>query len=186
MVRPATTGDHFLIAIPVGEDLERLKAYQTDLAAAVGGEVEEDIHLTLQRFEIPAGKDVGKVIDAIQSAIGAGPAPDVIATTLVVTFHSYFKKHSVRWLIEATPDLGRLTLQSAQSIMHQGGKSHWPNAEASISQFMTAVWMEQEANVPESYLQAYPHRLMSVSHLEVTHLVADHKFETLKVIEVGG
>jgi len=130
-----------------------------------------------------ASEDV--TLEAIESAISEQTPPGVVASTLVTRYHRYFDRHSVRWKIEPTEDLGRLTLQTAMAIMHKGGKSHWPNADAPIAQFITAAWTSEETPVPESLLQSYPHRIMEVSHLEVTRLVARHEFETVRVFDIG-
>ncbi len=185
MIRTAIPGDYFLIASPVGETTDRVLAQQKIIAEAVGGEIADQVHLTLQRFEVGDGASEDDTLDAIESAIGGASAPGVVAATLVTGFHRYFDRHSVRWRIEPTEDLGRLTLQTAMAIMHKGGKSHWPNADAPIAQFLTAAWNSEETPVPESLLQSYPHRIMEVSHLEVTRLVARHEFQTVRVFDIG-
>ncbi len=184
MIRTAIPGDYFLIASPAGEYASRVLALQKTIAEAVGGEIEEYVHLTLQRFEIADGTGEDDTLDAIESAISGERPPEVVASTLVARYHRYFARHSVRWRIEPTQDLGRLTLQSAQAIMHKGGKSHWPNADAPIAQFMTAAWTTDETPVPEFLLQAYPQPIMDISHLEVTRLVARHEFETVRVFDI--
>jgi hypothetical protein len=178
-------GDYFLITTPAGEFAARVLALQNAIAEAVGGEIADRVHLTLQRFEIGAEASETDTLDAIESAISGERPPDVVASALVARHHRYFDRHSIRWRIDPTQDLGRLTLQSAQAIMHNGGKSHWPNADAPIAQFITVAWTSKETPVPESLLQTYPQRIMDVSHLEVTRLVAPHEFETVRVFDVG-
>lgn len=158
---------------------------QKTIAAAVGGEVEDYVHLTLQRFELADGSNEEALLDAIQAAICGNDPPDVVASGLFATYHRYFERHSVRWRVEATQDLGRLTLQSAQSILHQGGKSHWPNAEAPIAQFMTAAWIPEMLEIPQDILHDYPKRLMSVSRVEVTRLVDVRKFDIIRKFDIG-
>ena len=185
MIRTAIPGDYFLIASPIGECASQVLSLQKTIAEAVGGEIAERVHLTLQRFEIADGGNEQDTLDAIESAISGEQPPVVVASTLFATYHRYFTRHSVRWRIEPTQDLGRLTLQSAQAIMHQGGTSHWPNADAPIAQFITAAWTSSEAQLPEPLLQSYPQRIMDVSHLEITRLVARHEFETVRVFDIG-
>ena len=185
MIRKAIPGDYFLIASPAGEFVDRVLSLQKGIAEAVGGEIADQVHLTLQRFEIADGAGENETLDAIESAIGGERPPEVVASTLVTRYHRYFDRHSVRWQIEPTRDLGRLTIQSAQAIMHKGGKSHWPTADAPIAQFITAAWTTKETPVPESLLQACPQSIMDVSHLEVTRLLAPHEFETVRVFDVG-
>ena len=185
MIRTAIPGDYFLIASPAGEYAESVLSLQQTIAEALGGEITDRVHLTLQRFEIGADTGEADTIDAIQSAIGGEEPPGVVASTLVTKYHRYFARQSVGWRIEPTQDLGRLTLQSAMAIMHKGGTSHWPNADAPIAQFMTAAWTDAEAELPDSLLQFYPQRIMDVSHLEVTRLIAQHEFETVRVFDIG-
>jgi hypothetical protein len=185
VIRTAILGDYFLIASPIGEAAERLNAIQEAIAEAIRGVAADQVHLTLQRFEIPESAGEASTLDAIEQAISGERPPVVIAATLFSTYHRYFARNSVRWRIEPTPDLGRLTLQTAQAIMHQGGTSHWPNADAPIDQFITAAWTDDEIEVPESLLHYYPQRIMDVSHLEVTRLVAKHQFEIIRVFDIG-
>lgn len=185
MIRTAIPGDYFLIASPTGEYADSVHSQQKAIAEAVGGEIADPVHLALQRFEIGAGASEDDTIDAIQAAISGTRPPGVVATTLFAAYHRYFDRYSVRWRIEPTQDLGRLTLQSAQAIMHNGGKSHWPNADAPIAQFITVAWTTAEAELPEVLLQSYPQRIMNVSHLEVTRLVARQEFETVRVFDIG-
>lgn len=185
MIRTAIPGDYFLITTPAGEAADRVHAIQKSIAEAVGGEVADPVHLALQRFEIPDTSGEAATLDAIELAITGEQPPDVVAATLFSSYHRYFTRHSVRWRVEPTPDLGRLTLQTAQAIMHKGGKSHWPNADAPIAQFITVAWTDSETEVSESLLRFYPQTIMDVSHLEVTRLVAKHQFETIRVFDIG-
>lgn len=191
MLRPAITGDYFLTAVPTGDDARAVHLLQREIAAATGGSVEEYVHLTLQRFEVPDGCDCEQLIGAVETAVRSAPPADVIASSLFATYHRYFQSQSVRWRVDPTPDLGRLTLQSAQAILHKGGVSHWPNAEAPLAQFMTAVWLpakDPDADpppIPDSQLAGYPRRLMTVSHIEVTKLVGEKTFETLRTFDIG-
>ena len=134
VLRPAQTGDYFIVARPTGDDERALKDIQQRIADELGGEPEPYVHVTLQRFELPESINEAKFLDDLEKAHRVCKSAEVVASTLFSTYHRYFARHSLRWKVEATSDIGRLTLQSAQFIMHQGGTSHWPNAEAPIAQ----------------------------------------------------
>ena len=185
MVRTALPGDYFLIASPEGDELRRVLELQREVAEAVGGQIVDDIHLTLQRFEIANPSMEDATVDAIAGAVADQKPPDVIASRLFTSLHRYFNRNSIRWDIESTQDLGRLTLLTAQAIMHVGGKSHWPNADAPIAQFMTAVWTDAEAVIPDPVLKTYPKRIMGVSRLIVTCLEEQGTFRTVREIRIG-
>ena len=185
MIRTAIPGDYFLIATPVGECAESVGSIQRSIADALGGEVAEPVHLTLQRFEISKSTGQAATLDAIEASIQGVRPPEVVAASLFATYHRYFARHSLRWRVNPTQDLGRLTVMTAQAIMHQGGKSHWPNADAPIAQFITAAWTNSEQEIPESFQRFYPQKIMEVCHLEVTRLVAKHQFETVRVFDIN-
>jgi len=186
VLRPAQTGDYFLVARPTGDDERMLHEIQNEIAAELGGEPEPYIHVTLQRFELPETLDEDAFLAALEATVKRCTAAEVIATSLFCTFHRYFQRHSLRWKVDATPALGRLTLQSAQFIMHQGGTSHWPNAEAPIAQFMTAVWVPKEITVPDPLQRFYPQRLMNAARVEVTKLIGNQQFEILREFRLAG
>jgi hypothetical protein len=168
------------VARPTPEDGSALATVQQEIADVMGGEPEPFLHVALQRFELPDGIDENELLTALEAVHLGSERTEVIASSLFVRFHRYFQRYSVRWKIEATPVLGRLTLQSAQTVIRQGGISHWPNANDPIAQFATAVWLEGELEIPSSLLAYYPHRLMTVSHLEVTKLTGEKQFKLIR------
>ena len=106
MARP---GDYFLTAIPDDEDRPHVVEMQSEIASVLGGEIETYPHLTLQRFEIDDGS-VESTLDAIEESIRDVAPPNVVADNVFPTFHRYFERHSIRWKIEPTQDLGHLVL----------------------------------------------------------------------------
>jgi hypothetical protein len=186
VLRAAVTGDYFLTAIPDDEDRERIQALQQELIAEIGGEAAAYVHLTLQRFEIEDSSKESGILDHLEEAANTAEPAEVIAEDLIVTYHRYFDSRSVRWRVDPTPELGRLTLLSAQTILRQGGHSHWPNAEASIAQFMTVIWLNEDAELPSHLLADYPRHVMTVRNLEITRLVGEKEFETLRQFSLPG
>lgn len=174
------------MARPTGDDESVLHTIQEGIAEEVGGEPEPYVHVTLQRFELPETIEEGQFLEKMEQVLRKCVSAEVVASTLFSTYHRYFQRHSVRWKVEATQALGRLTLQSAQFIMHHGGTSHWPNAQAPIAQFMTAVWTPGEVELPQKQLAGYPRRLMTAAAAEVTKIIGDHEFEILRSFILDG
>jgi hypothetical protein len=178
--RIAQPGDFFLLLVPFGEDLERLRQEQWKWQSRYGGQIVEPIHITVERFS-PKDKEfpfacVSRLRQKLESI-----KPFTISADAIIQFMApYWQSYVLRWRVERSAawqqfrDRIKYTLEEIDCPSHFDRRRH---ATCTILKLEGKV--DLPSPTPETDMP-----LFLVQELRLSTLKYDREFEILEKIKL--
>lgn len=123
--RLAQPGDIFVLLVPNGTELDRLRHAQKNLQAKYGGQLVEPIHITAERFTPEDGQDTEACIATLrQNLVRLRPFP-IKADALIQFFAPYWQSQVLRWRVQETPEWSYFRDQLEATLSQNRCPSHF-------------------------------------------------------------
>lgn len=187
-IRTAEPGDVCVLLIPSQDEAERLGRLQASLQLIFGGVPHKLVHLTRQRFEMADDHPLPQVIQHLQVGLSTVSPVSVIADS-VVHFESRFWQSSLlRWRIEATNEVLRLSAEIEDGLRAAGVTPHFPRDSGWEPALVTAL----EGITPLADLDdqlnkhLFPLYLFTGRWVALSRILARREFELLWAIQLTG
>jgi len=180
--RVAQTGDIFILLVPTGPDLRRLKEWQVDLQSQFGGQIVDFMHITCQRFS--PNEDHFEDI-CITNLVRAFEDTEnfPVTTDKIIQFHApYWRKFVIRWRVQETPQYQGFRNLMESILLKINCPSHFSRLRHASC---TALNLETKVDIPDSIQQLqFPRSLFTARELQVSKLHSDNQFEILATINL--
>lgn len=183
--RVAQTGDICMLLEPADDDIPAIRELQMSLQSRWGGQPQERVHLTCQRFRLSEKGLLPDVVSHLETRLTVCPPFPVVATSLVQVEHGFFRARVLRWRIQATDELRRFTQVVEEGLMEVGVSPHFPYS-ATWSPVVTALEAmpeEDPGRLPGQV--AFPQHLFTGRQVVLSKILGQRQFDILATVLLG-
>lgn len=182
-VRPAQAGDCCLLLLPTESELARLRAYQSALQTALGGQIVEHVHVTCQRFEPDRPEQLQQIIDRLVDELATSHPFPLLASALVTLQSDFWQSRLARWQVKETADWQTLDTSIRRVLQKLGCQPHYfgdkmPTCSA-LEHIPAGMKQSEVVEVP------YPKVLFEARQVVISRIDSPGRFTTLKTTYLG-
>ncbi len=177
--RAAQPGDIFLLLVPSGEELERLRREQHAMQAQFGGEIVRPIHITVERFAPQNGAPPLECVAKVQDSLSTIRSFPVKTDAIIQFFAPYWQSYVLRWRVERSPEWINFRDQIQTTLKVINCPSHFVRRRHATC---TILKLESKVKLPSSSLEM-SRSLFKVQDLHISTLKENGKFEVLEKLK---
>ena len=148
---PAKPGDICLLITPSDTETQSLYNKQEELIGAFGGIPHQDVHYTIQRFDIPK-ENLSTFIAELSGFVHHYLPIELFATAIIQYEHGFWQTDLLRWVIQPTQTLVDLLDKIENTLNKHGGKAHYLRKDGWLPTLITAV-ENPKKHIPDSGIQ---------------------------------
>ncbi len=124
--RVARPGDVCILLEPDVNEIPRLRWLQRELQTSFGGRMQERVHFTCQRFELPDAGQLPPVMQALQTQLAALAPFPVLANCLQLVEHPFWEFCVLHWDVDRTAEMWRFAHAIDRALAQAGMAPHYP------------------------------------------------------------
>jgi len=176
----------FVLLVPAEEELPALRQRQLALQTRFGGRPHEVVHLTCQRFTLPAGRPVEDLLPRLKRRLSTCDPFPIAATSLIQFESPFWGVRLLRWLVRVTDELHRFCVLVDDTLAEDSAELHYPYSASREPKHLTALEDVPAADL-DGYLRetSYPHHLFTTRIAVCSLLKGQDAFEILARWSLG-
>lgn len=181
----ARPGDVCILLEPDTNEVPRLRWLQRQLQSTFGGRMQERVHFTCQRFELPDAGKLPLVTQALQAQLGAVAPFPVHADSLELVEHPFWEFCVLRWDLDRTPEMWRFAQLVESALIEAGVALHYPCGDG----WRPHVTALEAIASPNGHEVNGTHRgqlLYTARCVVLSQVLEGKRFEILATIELEG
>jgi len=188
--RPAQVGDICILLLPDDDETTRLNEHQRFLVSHFGGQIHQNVHLTVQRFAPPTHSNLqphsaslrgqASLISSLAEKLVVTPPLSFTALSSFAIYSNFKNSHIVKWEIAATDELRRYVALTNRALDDVGMSLAERYADDWISTWVTAVDSVTNTEITgEQIGVTYPHHLFTARRIWFSEIKGANEFEVL-------
>jgi len=178
--RSARAGDICILLLPDDDELTRLNEHQRFLVSHFGGQIHQNVHLTVQRFAPPTHSNLQSLISFLAKKLTFTPPLSFIALSSFSIYSNFKQSHIVKWEIAMTEELRRYVSLTNRALDEVGVSLTERYADDWNSTWVTAIdGVMNTAITGEQIGVKYPHHLFTVRRIWFSEIKSGNEFEVL-------
>ncbi|MCK5686779.1 hypothetical protein KAJ27_21760 [bacterium] len=181
--RPARKGDICVLIEHESSESKHVVELQKTLQTHFNGELNDSVHLTCMRFEVPndfVQSDIMRKLIQLLSTFASFP---IEAEDLILSYHFFWKMRLLRWRVSAGPELQRLRWNLEKTITRFGGITHYINAGSWNYGIVTGLHNvdEMDINYPIDGVE-FPCHIFNAKTARISQILGPGKFKLLETV----
>jgi hypothetical protein len=187
-LRTAEPGDVCVLLIPGEDEAERLRRLQGSLQLILDGLPHDPVHLTCQRFKMVHDDPLPGIIQHLEAKLAVIPPVSIVANSVIQIEHPFWQSNLLRWRIEATDEVSRLSAEIEDGLLAAGITPHFPRDSGWAPALVTAL----EGITPLADLDhqlnknLFPLYLFTGRWVVLSRILARREFELLWAMQLTG
>jgi hypothetical protein len=180
--RVAQVGDIFILLVPSGPDLERLKKWQIDLNNHYCGQIVKLIHITGQRFSPKENHFEDVCIEHLRETFEKIEGFPIYTDRIIQFYAPYWDRFVLRWRVQERKEYREFRDRMDSILCEINCPSHFSrNRHASC----TALFLDERVHtIIENNNETFPKFLFMALELQVSKLIDENHFEILATINL--
>lgn len=179
--RAAQPGDIFLLLIPSGEDLERLRHEQRAMQVQYGGHPVEPIHITVERFSPQEPQLPRECVTKLRDSLAAVQPFSIEANAIIQFLAPYWQSYVLRWRVQQSSAWVNFREQIKATLKDIDCPSHFVRRRHATC---TILKLENKVTLPTPPPEiSLP--LFIVKELRISTLRDDGYFEVLEKLKIS-
>ena len=173
--RSANLGDYFILLLPELSAEPPAVSIQRELRTHFGGKIIDPVHVTCDRFELPAEDQLAEISDRIEVFAASQPPFSVDAVDLQAIRGGFRGGFILKWLIERTEPLNRWLDFVSKTLDELGMKRHY----RSLGDLWTDTALQDICVIEtEAYLEQieFPQHLFTVEQVILSMLLGQGNY----------
>ena len=182
----AQVGDICLIVEPDAAERARLRDLQEGLREQFGGQPQERIHFTCQRFRPENDDHLAEILSHLRSGLRTITPVSIAAGRVEQVDHPFFGVCVVRWQLDVNDDLYQFQKVVESALRSGGAPPHYPSHRDHWRPHVTALVSVPNAQIPFYFDGATaPRYLFTGRKLTLSQVQPGKQFQILAEIGVG-
>ena len=178
----AQPGDIFLLLVPIGNDLKRLRGEQLSWQVRYGGHPVEPIHITVERFTPTNDQLPQDCVRTLHKRIFEIESFPIEADGIIQFFAPYWQSYVLRWRVHASPAWIDFRERLKVALEQINCPSHFTRRRHATC---TILILEDKIDLPqEKNHLSMP--LFTAWDLRISTLNEDGQFEILETLKLSG
>lgn len=137
--RTARAGDVCVLLLPSPDEAGQVHRLQTSLQSVFDGTPHRLVHLTCQRFRMVRDDPLPRIIKHLEALLAVIPPVSVVADSVIQIEHPFWQSSLLRWRIEATDEVLRLSAEIEDGLRAAGITPHFPRDSGWEPALVTAL-----------------------------------------------
>jgi len=180
--RVAQVGDIFILLVPSGSDLQKLRKWQVDLQSKFGGQIVDFIHITCQRFSPEDSYYENLCIKNLERAFKYTESFAITTDKIIQFYAPYWCNFVIRWRVEETLQYQKFRNMMESILLKIKCPSHFSRLRHASC---TALDLETKLDI-SNFIQLYqlPQFLFTANVAKISKLLSDNQFEILATLNL--
>jgi hypothetical protein len=181
--RVAQAGDICVLLEPDSLETSPLRLLQSQLRSSFGGNLQERVHFTCQRFSLSAGAQLPGVIRALRQHLSGIQPFAVRANRLELVNHPFWEFCVLRWDLHRSDEMLTFARCVDDALLYAGMTPHYPAGEGwrpHVTALEAVVW-------PTGYHLNGTHKgqlLYTARRVALSQVLPGKHFQILATIEL--
>ena len=180
--RVAQVGDIFILLVPSGSDLQKLRKWQFEFQSKFGGQIVDFIHITCQRFSPKDDYYEDLCITNLARAFEQTESLAITTDKIIQFYARYWCNFVIRWRVEETPQYQKFRNMMESILLKINCPSHFSRLRHASCTALNLETKLDISNLNQQY--QFPQFLFTASELQVSKLLSDNQFEILATINL--
>lgn len=176
--RPAQAGDICILLLPDDDEMTRLNEHQRFLASHFGGQIHQNVHLTVQRFAPPTHSNLQSLISILSNKLIHTPHLSFTALSSFAIYSNFKNSHIVKWEIAETDELRHYVSLTNRALDEVGVSLAERYADDWNSTWVTAIDGVTNTEITGEQIGVkYPHHLFSARRIWFSEIKEGNSYE---------